>query len=265
MSEIKLVAIDLDGTLLHSDKSRPREAMEIFRELISRGVDVALASGRQYAWLRNEFSELADGMTFLCENGALLVKNEQRLLCEGLPHTRLLEMISAVRTVKTGAASPCTPDMVYYEADFPLLVLSMKHAYRNSERVSDVYAAVGDKPIMKISVYDDENAEKNLYPVLKPFSDDAAVVVSGQNWVDIMKKGVSKGFAMRRLMAMKSLRPEECMAFGDYMNDSEMMDAVYHSYGMANGHPDFLAHCRFRAPSNDEDGVLQVLKRTFGL
>lgn len=265
MSDIKLVAIDLDGTLLHSDKSKPREANAVLRALLARGVDVVLASGRQYAWLRHDFRELAEGLAFLCENGALLVRNEQRLLCEGLPHDRLSDMVNAIRAVPTGAAAPCTPDMVYYEADFPLLVHSMKNAYRNSERVDDVLTAVGDKPIMKISVYDDADAEKNVYPPLEQFTGGASVVVSGQNWVDVMKKGVNKGFALRRLMEQRNLKPAECMAFGDYMNDSEMMDAVYHSYGMQNGHPDFLTHCRFRAPSNDEDGVLQILKREFKL
>ena len=62
------------------------------------------------------------------------------------------------------------------------------------------------------------------------------------------------------------IRPEECMAFGDFPNDVEMMQVCGESYGMCNGHPDLLRCCKYiTAKSNDQDGVVDTLCRVFGL
>ena len=56
------------------------------------------------------------------------------------------------------------------------------------------------------------------------------------------------------------------MAFGDFLNDCEMMEACGQSYGMKNGHPELLARCRFvTGKTNDEDGVCDTLRQVFGL
>ena len=81
-----------------------------------------------------------------------------------------------------------------------------------------------------------------------------------------MKPGVNKGCAMRGIQQKLGISPEECMAFGDYLNDCEMMQVCKQSYGMKNGHPDLLAGCRFvTEKTNDEDGVCDTLRRVFQL
>ena len=79
-----------------------------------------------------------------------------------------------------------------------------------------------------------------------------------------MAPGVNKGVAITRLRKLLGLRPDQCMAFGDYPNDLEMLRAVTYGYAMANAHPDVKAAARFSAPSNDEDGVMRVLRSRFG-
>ena len=70
---------------------------------------------------------------------------------------------------------------------------------------------------------------------------------------------------MRELQKQLGISPDECMAFGDYLNDLELMQAVTHSYAMANAHPDLKAVCRYTAPSNDEDGVVRTIRQVLGL
>ena len=80
-----------------------------------------------------------------------------------------------------------------------------------------------------------------------------------------MKPGVHKGMAMRGLQRMLGVEPEECMAFGDYLNDCELLEAVGESYAMENAHPQLKAMAKHIAPSNDDNGVIRVIKERFSL
>ena len=102
-----------------------------------------------------------------------------------------------------------------------------------------------------------------MLPVLKErLGDRLAVILSGANWVDVMKPGVNKGAALDALYARLHITKDEAMAFGDYLNDYELLKNVTHSYAMANAHPQLKAIAAHIAPSNDEDGVMRVIKET---
>ena len=118
----------------------------------------------------------------------------------------------------------------------------------------------------KVAFYDDGDAATHEYPALrKALPDTLSVILSGEHWVDIMKPGVNKGRAMESLMAQRGLTPDECMAFGDYLNDLELLRAVGESYAMDNALPEVKQAARHIAPSNDEDGVMRVLRERFAL
>ena len=76
-----------------------------------------------------------------------------------------------------------------------------------------------------------------------------------------MNKGVDKGSAMAIMSEQLAIPFEQMMAFGDTYNDIGMLKQVGHSYIMANGTPEVAQYAKFTAPSNDEYGVLQVLKK----
>ena len=92
-----------------------------------------------------------------------------------------------------------------------------------------------------------------------------AVILSGEHWVDVMKPGVNKGCAMRGIQQKLGISAAECMAFGDYLNDCELLQAVGESYAMENAHPALKALARHIAPSNDENGVMRVVRERLGL
>ena len=88
---------------------------------------------------------------------------------------------------------------------------------------------------------------------------------SGANWVDVMKPGVNKGRAMQMLQRIKGISPDECMAFGDYLNDLELLQSVTESYAMENALPELKVISKHIAPPNDDDGVMRVVKQRFAL
>ena len=77
--------------------------------------------------------------------------------------------------------------------------------------------------------------------------------------VDISRKGADKGAALELIQRKLGISPEETMVFGDQMNDAEMMRQARFSYAVANAVPEIRAMAAFEAPSNQENGVMQVL------
>ena len=82
---------------------------------------------------------------------------------------------------------------------------------------------------------------------------------------NVMKPGVNKGRAMQMLQSIKGISPDKCMAFGDYLNDWELLQSVTESYAMENALPELKAIAKHIAPPNDDDGVMRVVKECFGV
>ena len=81
----------------------------------------------------------------------------------------------------------------------------------------------------------------------------------------MMKIGVSKGSAIKKVREICGWDKSECMCFGDYLNDYEMMFECGESFAMANAHEDLKKAAKHIAPSNDENGVMKSIQKWFGL
>lgn len=259
--DIRLIAADLDGTLLDSRKRLPAELPDLLRALRARGIRFAPASGRQYYNLLKLFDD--ENMTYIAENGAMVFENGRCLFVDELPRALVRETIERVRELPGAFAILAGEHSAWCEDDEPVFTRNAEMYYARLTRVPDLND-VGDR-ICKIAVFEQGNAEHGCWPALQALSDRAQVVLSGADWVDLMNPGVNKGGALRRLCGELGISPDECMAFGDYLNDRELLQAVTHSFAMANAHPDIRALCRHQAPSNDENGVVRSIRAFCGL
>lgn len=78
--------------------------------------------------------------------------------------------------------------------------------------------------------------------------------------MDCMKPGINKGQAVKLLQDSLEIKPEETMAFGDQLNDIEMLEQAYYSFAVGNARPEVKATARFQTDTNVNDGVLKILK-----
>ena len=78
--------------------------------------------------------------------------------------------------------------------------------------------------------------------------------------MDCMAKGVNKGKAIETIQDSLGIKPEETMAFGDQLNDIEMLGRAYYSFAVANAREEVRKAARFQADSNENDGVLKILR-----
>lgn len=262
---IKLVAADMDGTLLDSQKKLPPHFERVVEALAQRGVRFCAASGRQYYNLLENFEGFSQELLYICENGAMVCDGQGALYTDEIAKQSIYDIVSLARSIPQAYVILCGEKSAYLEADDEHLRQNADLYYARLTRVEDVLQAAQQDKICKIAVFQYQQAETGIYPVLAQLHTQFQVVLSGDCWVDVMNLGMNKGNGMRRLQKMLQLTPKECMAFGDYPNDCEMMDEIYYSYAMANAHPALRARCRFTAPSNDEAGVMQILTAQFAL
>ena len=264
---IRLIASDMDGTLLDSACRLPKDLFSVVRALKQRGVVFCAASGRQYASLREVFGEAADEITYICENGALIMQGGRPLFLDAIAPQYLPAIIAAGRQIPHIHAVICRADMAILEESAPKPFIEATLAsYPNVQIVPDLSLHTHYTDVCKVAFYDEGDAQAHELPLLRAAAPaDLTVTLSGYHWVDVMKPGVDKGSAMRVLQEKMGITPDMCMAFGDYLNDEELLKSVTHSYAMENAHPQLKAIAAHIAPSNDEDGVMRVIKETFAL
>lgn len=258
---IKLIAADLDGTLLDSQKRLPAELPALLAALRARGIRFAPASGRQYYNLLALFGD--ENMTYIAENGAMVFESGKCLYIDELDRAEQRRAVELIRSIPNAYPVLAGEKSAWCEDDIPVFNENADLYYTRLERVPDLLEV--DDRICKIAVFEKGNAENGCYPALGALRDRFQVVLSGADWVDLMNPGVSKGKAVERLCQTLGITPGECMAFGDYLNDREMLLAVEHSFAMANAHPDIRAVCRHQAPSNDDNGVVRAIREFCGL
>lgn len=259
--DIRLIAADMDGTLLDSKKRLPPQIIPLIYQLKESGIRFAAASGRQYGNLLTCFPGMERDMLFICENGAMVFGDGKLQYIEEIPHKMLEEPVRLIRSLPNTYVILCGEKCAWMEGDNPVFAQNAAMYYADRKLVPDALEAAKQDRICKIAVFHHATIETEGYPLFLQFKDRFQIALSGESWVDFMMPGVNKGKAMGYLQKSLELTPEQCMAFGDFLNDRELMQAVKYSYGMENGHPDLLAVCRFRAPSNDENGVVRILEQ----
>lgn len=259
---IRIIFSDMDGTLLTSANKLPDGFDETMAELKKRGVIFAPASGRQYFSLLKSFEKYVDEFLFLAENGTLVMHREIEIFSSPIDRAAVDEVLKVTEPLKNILRVWCGKKDAYIrrEQDTPENQRELDKYYTHNAVVDD-FAEIDDTPI-KVAMFDVTcRAEENIYKHLAPFYDSLQVVLSSSQWVDVMSPGINKGEAVRAVQRILDLKPEECAAFGDYLNDYEMIQAVGHSFAMANAHPDLKKIARYETASNDEFGVIVGIKK----
>lgn len=257
---IKLIASDMDGTLLDEDNKLPSDFFEILDELKDIGTKFIVASGRPYYTLYDNFSPKSDEITYIADNGSCIIMNGE------LIYKKTLQMSDVEEIVKECKAIDCTY----------VVICGIKGAYvfdralATSDEAKEYYSRITfinsvseiDDDVYKIGLYDIKGAFKNSYNRLYPlFKDKFDVVVSGKTWIDIMIKGVNKGKALQYIQEKLSISPQETMAFGDYYNDIELLSRAEYSFVMENANADLKKYGNYLASSNKENGVIKAVKQ----
>lgn len=259
LDSIKLVATDMDLTLLADDKSMPAGVDERIDALAKNGVLFCAASGRPALALRESFPAHHQDMALVADNGASVYLRDE-LVYRDLIDRDLYHEVLALATATEGSVPVlCAFDDAY--------VLERDRCHEDV--VSIYYRSITyvesfeelDVDSNKISIYFPgwDSKQKNDEVYSPAFASRLYLTCAGNEWLDFMNIGVDKGSGIRHLAQHLAIDLSDIAAFGDTYNDIPMLDIVGHSYVMANAAEHMHDHGKFLAPSNNEAGVLTVI------
>ncbi|MCY6484823.1 HAD family hydrolase [Clostridium aestuarii] len=258
---LKLIASDMDGTLVNNKGSINEKIFDIIHALNEKHIKFVAASGRFYSQLNNNFKKVKTDMILIAHNGALIkYKNNGKTLYSNSIDK---EDIKNVMNFNFGAG-----EMLFLAGENEAYTVNPSEDLMNKFNFYEIPVVMLKsfieikRPIYKITYYVADGVKPAILEYLKKnLNSNLEFVVSGYNWIDIMNKGINKGNAVKILQEKFKINPKNTMVFGDYYNDLSMFKVAQHSYAMENAPEDVKKSANFIAKSNDEDGVYNVLHK----
>ena len=182
-----------------------------------------------------------------------------------LPDDAVLRILDALQAVTVDHdVVLCTPTVGYVSEDAnPDTFVQLEKYYYSRETVKDLRAMVKDSDIIKVAIYCSAGSEEHIAPVVFKAVPDHNVAVSGKEWLDVMPAGANKGAALHHMADTLGIDIAETAAFGDYLNDYELLQEAGTAVAMDNAHPQLKDVADVIAPSNLDHGVITVLNEWF--
>jgi len=261
---IKLIASDLDGTLLNDEwKISPRN-IEAIRQAVEKGVKVTLATGRMAAATRKYARELGLDVPIITYHGALV---EQALSGEVL-YRKVVPVELAAEII----------DHLLKKDIHTQVFIKDKVYVRQSNAYSEAYGKMNSLQVEEVDFEkllreEPEGMEKILCigeeDVLKRVADELSGTYAGKlhftsskaNFFDMIHPEVNKGNALKALADQWGIMANEVMACGDSLNDSEMITYAGIGVAMKNAHPQIISIASYVSSSNCEDGVAEAIEK----
>jgi Cof subfamily protein (haloacid dehalogenase superfamily) len=257
---IKLIASDIDGTLVTdgSNEVNP-ELFDVILKLRAKGIQFAAASGRQWASIESIFDPIKEKIFYLSDNGAYVGCHGRNLFINTIERQTVMDMVQEVRKTEGLDVMVSGPDVVYLETKDQEFLDWLINGYKFRVQCVEDLTKV-DSEFIKVSVYRKSDVEAHTRTLRTEFNDRLKITIAGDMWMDCMKPGINKGQAVKLLQDSLGIKPEETMAFGDQLNDIEMLNQAYYSYAVGNARKEVKDAARFQTDKNVNDGVLKILK-----
>lgn len=285
---IRLLALDIDGTLLASNGQLPDANRDAIRRATERGVEVALATGRRYDYARPIFDQLDVPLTLILSNGALVkTKAGETLMRRLLPRDVARDVLAFAPEHRGGAAvtfdRPREGQIVYEAIDWEHPVHSRFFSANRPflAEAAPLETCLVEDPVQVMftggcgDMRDLFNALREAATPELPRTPAAVVQEEpGHRYsvalteyefrdfslVDVLCAGCSKGSALRDWSAERGYAPDEVMAVGDNLNDLEMLEFAGRPVIMANAIPDLKARGWLMTDTNDNAGVARAIE-----
>jgi len=274
MMPVRLIALDIDGTLLDSRWQVSEANRTAIAEAARRGIEVALVTGRRYDFAMPVANLLHAPLTMIVNNGALIRSNDGRThLRHLLPQTVAERVLHLTKPWGEGAAvifdRPLENQLMLERLDADD---SLRYAYYSRNRqfigfANPLETCLTEDPIQVMlsgKVSSMRDAERALLSA--PFAPEFALAVTVYEhrdfaMIDVLNPVCSKGASLKEWVALRGFAREEVMAIGDNHNDLEMLTFVGIPVVMGNSVPELKAFGWHETATNDENGVAHAIEQ----
>ncbi|CAL9477780.1 Sugar phosphatase YidA [Streptomyces sp. enrichment culture] len=266
----RLIATDLDGTLLRDDKSVSPRTVAALAAAEEAGIEVFFVTGRPARWMGVVSDHVHGHGLAICGNGAAVVDLRGGPGAHRFVKVRELARENALDTVRL--LREAAPGTVYaveqtydfnQEPEYPKLHVEVPDVLAPAEELLGPGGPAADDPVLKILAFHPTLDPDAFLTLARLTVGDRATVTrsSSSALLEISGPGVSKASTLALCCAERGISHEEVVAFGDMPNDVEMLTWAGRSYAMGNAHPDVVAAASGRTVANNEDGVAVVIER----
>lgn len=263
----KLVAIDMDGTLLNSKNEVSERTKKAIEKAKVQGTHIVIATGRilKSALHYSEFLGLENPIV-AC-NGAIIVDESKNIIYEqSIKRDKVRDIINVAKS--EGVYFHFYDKSSFYSN---IRVEKILKLYNEGSKTMDIDVNIFKdvEEIMEIKdlnvykfIFIDDNRDK--LERLRMKIDDLGNINTSSSWInniEVMGPNVSKGAALKELCGILNLKPEEVIAIGDNENDLSMLKFAGLGVAMGNGNESIKKYSDYTTDSNDEDGVAKVIEK----
>lgn len=257
---IKSIALDLDGTLLNSKKEISKKNMDILREMYEKGIEILIVTGRSYSATKNIIKKLGLPIIAICYNGAKIVdtKTEEVIHEEPLSE-EIVKILIDISREKNIHLNLYQNDEWYVENKF-----NWQTEYYKKNIGIDAIEINFNKftnLLMTKALFVEERyiLEKIEEKIKKEIGDKVHLTYSQEKYLEILNKNINKGKSLEKILKLKGLTLDSCVAFGDANNDKEMIEIVKYGVAMGNADENLKKIAKYITNTNDDDGVYEFL------
>jgi len=261
----KLLASDLDGTLLLPDSTVSPRVTKALAAAEDAGIEVVILTAR--SWRSLQFLEGIPAGTVVCSNGAVIydLATGEVVRSHAIDSAKLRGFLDRAIDELDVAIAWETATRTFRTAKY--------HELRGTDHLPPGYIAAiefaeevaDDHDVTKVLVGHHALSPDELFRALAPFADGVSPTVSGGPFVEVMAGGVSKAMALAELCAERGIAASEVVAVGDHTNDLPMLRWAGRGIAMGNAHPSVLAEIHEHTATNVEDGLALVIEEVLQL
>jgi Cof subfamily protein (haloacid dehalogenase superfamily) len=266
----RLIATDLDGTLLRDDKSVSPRTVAALAAAEAAGIEVFFVTGRPARWMDVVSDHVHGHGLAICGNGAAVVDlhggsgGHRFVKVRELARDNALDAVRLLRDAAPGTVYAVEQTYGFHqEPDYPKMHLEVPDTLAPAEEVLAADGAGAAEPVLKILAYHPSLDPDGFLATARLAIGERATVTrsSPSALLEISGPGVSKASTLALCCAERGISHEEVVAFGDMPNDVEMLTWAGRSFAMGNAHPDVIAAASGRTVANNDDGVAVVIER----
>lgn len=256
MKDYKILFLDMDGTILRSDHSIEKSTKTAIITMKEMGMDVVLSTGRPLHDILETANELQID-SFITHNGAYAKYKGKEILKEYINEEIVSEFLDIAKSNNH--------DIVFYTSTNNCPTSIETNKVKEFLKAFDLKKNKQFKPeyindILAMTVIMNDKNELSYYPMQEGIFLSQVNVNGMYHCFDVIMNKVNKGVAVKRMLEYLNIPQDLSIAFGDGLNDKEMISYVGEGFVMGNGHPDLFAYGNHSTTTVNDSGVYNGLK-----
>ncbi|MDC3414052.1 Cof-type HAD-IIB family hydrolase [Aquibacillus sp. 3ASR75-11] len=252
----RILFLDIDGTLVTPDDTIQQSTKSAIRQVQDKGIKVFLATGRPLHEIREIGKELNID-SYIGYNGAFAIHKEKEILNEPMDTSTIEHFIDIANQQDNDLVFYTNGKNVFTSLDKPMV---KKFMQKFNLRKNELYTPTNDYNVLGVTLIDLKDGDIDHYTVNDHMYFSEVNIKGFRNNYDVIRETANKGFAVKAILDNLSISPEHAIAFGDGMNDKEMLRVVGEGFAMGNANPNLFEYANHTTTAVTESGIYNGLK-----